>query len=852
MTGSPSSKRPRLTIRQRLVWGGIGIGALVWLAGGIVIWQVNRLTDAVGVLQQAQQRAAAALEVRRNSADLIAVVSRLLPIEDAAAFESQVTPILDVLRYSNAGLAALTVETAKDDAVYPLMSKVNSTIDGVATIAQTMVRQALDGQWPSAKVRMGLLIRDQQRLASETDELVERARRIAEAAAGQVDLASQAVLLYPALVLGLSLALGAVLTWQTMRRIARPVEQLTRGAMRLAAGHLDERVAIESADELGELAAVFNQMAAELRASQAELERRIDARTAQLRASADVGRASASQLDPNRLMRDVVNLIADRFGYYYAAVFTLDDAGRYAVLREATGEAGRILRERGHKLEVGGQSMVGFVTAQRRPRIALDVGEESARFANPLLPDTRSEIALPLIVGDRVLGALDVQSTQEAAFDEASATVLQGMADQIAIALNNAALYVASQRNVSTLNELLAVSGDIARSRTLPELTGRALARIQTLIGADSYYLGLVDENQSEIRFVMDVHGGVDVSDTPAARPFGHGLAEHVIRTRKALRVSASEAAGIAGFAGVSRVRQGMPRAESRGRRSAAQPGSLAEEAQRGAFLGAPVVVGERVLGVLGVQDTRPDSFFSDDQERLVATLAGQIAVALDNLRLAEETRQALADLDAANRLLTGQAWRQYARTARSLSGEWRAGEWLALSAKSPTEGSGDGEGSSRGPQESAGGLPGRLTIPLRIRGEAVGEFDLLPLGDRERWTPEDVAFAHSLVDQVGQTLETARLLEETERLAGRERLINEINARVRQTVNIDGILQTAVDELGRSLKAARVVARIGAPETPAQEASVHATSPIHETWPRPEQSAADPEKRDGRGDDHA
>ncbi len=555
----------------------------------------------------------------------------------------------------------------------------------------------------------------------------------------------------------------------------------------------------EPADEIGTLTRALDHMSGQLHDLIASLEARVAARTEQLRASADVGRAAVSVLDPDRLLHDVVNLITNRFGFYYAAVFLTDEKSRYAVLREATGEAGRILKERGHKLEVGGQSMVGFVTAQRRPRIALDVGEESARFANPLLPDTRSEIALPLVVGDRVLGALDVQSTQGAAFDEASAAVLQGMADQIAIALNNAALYAESQRSVNTMNELLAASSDIARSRTLPELTGLALSRVHALVGVDSYYLGLVNENQTELRFVVNVLSGVDVSDVAATRPFGSGLPERVIRTRTTLRVSASEAAA-----------------------RAAQPGIPVEEAQRGAFLGAPVVVGERVLGVLGVQDMRPDSLFSDDQERLVVTLAGQIAVALDNLRLAEETRQALADLDAANRLLTGQAWRQYARTARSLSGEWQAGEW-----------------SSRSPQESADRVRSRLTIPLRIRGETVGDFDLLPLEDRDRWTPEDEAFAQSLVDQVGQTLETVRLLEETERLAGRERLINEINARVRQTVNIDGILQTAVDELGRSLKAARVVARIGAP----------AKSPTEGSG---ERSAADPEKRDGRGDDHA
>jgi len=801
MTGTTSAKRSRLTIRQRLVWGGVGIGALVLLAGGIVIWQVNRLTDAAGVLQQAQQRAVAALEVRRYSADLIAVISRLLPVQDAAAFETQVAPILDVLRVSNADLAALMARTAKDDAVYPLMGKVNSTIDGVVHLAETMVRQTRDGQWPSAKVRMGVLVRDQQKLASETDELIERAKQRAEAASRQVDSASQAVLFYPTLVLGFGLVLGAALTWQTMRRIARPVERLTHGVTRLAAGHLHERVAIESADELGQLAAAFNHMAAELGASHADLEHRIEARVAQLRTSAHVGRVAASILDPDSLLREVVNLIADRFGYYYVAVFTLDSAGKYAVLREATGEAGRLLKERGHKLEVGGHSMVGFVTAQRLPRIALDVGEDAVRFANPLLPDTRSEIALPLIVGHRVFGALDVQATQAAAFDDASAIVLQGMADLIAIALNNAALYAESQRHIGTLNDLLALSGDIARSRSLPELTGHALVRLQALIGVGSYFLGLLNENQTDIRVVMSVQGGVDVSDTAAAYPTNSELIGRVIRTRRPVRIDASEAAGAAGLPGVSEAQQnqrsaaqppieaigGQPLTDTVG----GQPPIDAIGGQPGAFLGVPLSIGDRVLGLMGFQDFRPQSSFSDDQERLAVTLAGQIAVALDNMRLAEETRRALADLDAANRLLTRRAWGHASRMPTA-TGAWRPGEWQA--------------------GESADRERGRLTIPLRIRGETVGEFDLLPVEDRDRWTPEDVAFAQALVDEVGQTLETVRLLEETQRLAGRERLINEINARVRQTVNIDGILQTAVDELGRSLKAARVFARIGAP----------------------------------------
>ena len=96
------------------------------------------------------------------------------------------------------------------------------------------------------------------------------------------------------------------------------------------------------------------------------------------------------------------------------------------------------MQEKDHKLRVGGVSMVGAACAQRQARIAQDVGEEPVRFDNPLLPDTRSEMALPLLIGDRVLGALDVQSTRPSAFSEEDISVLQLVADQVAVAIDNA------------------------------------------------------------------------------------------------------------------------------------------------------------------------------------------------------------------------------------------------------------------------------------------------------------------------------------------------------------------------------------------------------------------------------
>jgi GAF domain-containing protein len=132
----------------------------------------------------------------------------------------------------------------------------------------------------------------------------------------------------------------------------------------------------------------------------------------------------------------------------------VDEAGEQAELRHATGEAGRILRENKHRLQVGGQSMVGSAISTRQPRIALDTGSEPARFDNPLLPYTRSEVALPLLIGERVLGALDVQSTKAGAFGPSEVQTLQGMADQVAIAYENARLFAESRRNLAELEAI--------------------------------------------------------------------------------------------------------------------------------------------------------------------------------------------------------------------------------------------------------------------------------------------------------------------------------------------------------------------------------------------------------------
>lgn len=169
----------------------------------------------------------------------------------------------------------------------------------------------------------------------------------------------------------------------------------------------------------------------------AELEKR----ASQLQTVSSVARTIASVQDINTLLPNITKLVSDRFGFYHTGIFLLDEAGEYAILRASNSEGGAKMLNRQHKLKLDTNSIVGFVTSRGEPRIALDVGTDAVFFNNPDLPNTRSEIALPLRVGERVIGALDVQSTQPNAFTEEDIATLTTLADQIAIAIENARLF---------------------------------------------------------------------------------------------------------------------------------------------------------------------------------------------------------------------------------------------------------------------------------------------------------------------------------------------------------------------------------------------------------------------------
>ena len=315
-----------------------------------------------------------------------------------------------------------------------------------------------------------------------------------------------------------------------------------------------------------------------------------------LRTIAEVARTAAAIAEPERLMNLLVNLISEQLGFYHIGIFLLDEQREYAILSASNSDGGKRMLTRQHRLQVGQQGIVGFVMSSGKPRIALDVGTDTVFFNNPDLPETHSEMCLPLKVNEIIIGALDIQSTQAKAFTEEDYSILSILADQVAIAIQNA--------------------------------------------------------------------------------------------------------------------------------------------------------------------------------------------------KSNEETKRALQEAEAASSQLTGRAWKDYT-SEHDIKGYTFRG-----TKAEPIEGT-----TTHGMEAN-----GEIHVPIRLRGQIIGNLKLNRANEGRPWSDDELALTQATADRVALALENARLLEDSQRRASKERVIGEVTAKISQSINLQNVLQTAVEELGRVIPGSDVV----------------------------------------------
>jgi PAS domain S-box-containing protein len=524
----------------------------------------------------------------------------------------------------------------------------------------------------------------------------------------------------------------------------------------------------------------------------ADLERR----SQDLQTAAEVSSTISSILDPDELNQQVVDLVQKRFDLYYAGLFLVDQSGewsgepnKWAVLRAGSGEAGRQMLKQRHKLEIGGESMIGSCIASAQARIALDVGEEAVRFDNPHLPHTRSEMALPLVTRGQAIGAMSIQSEKQAAFTDDDIAVLQTMADQVATAIQNGRLY---QESII----LYMASQAISQAETIEE----------ALAGAARYVIGSVYDTCALLTFVQPgQHDSMEVLATWKKSPDLDVLPVGAIISQRRFpmynTIACQETIIFNDMLHDERI-----------------SADLAQRIQQGnvrSSLSIPLAVGADWLGLLLAQSSHPTALGAEDR-RAFEPLAHQLAAFIRSARLLEETQQALEEVQRLHRSYISEAWQEYL----SSSEDTTVADYLleqqqviprpelkipeierALEQNRIIVGGQRVFSQSDSTEVVAleGGEEHSIIVaPISLREQVIGTLGIHDPSGQHTWDEDDIALLEAVSIQLGLAIDNARLAEQTQRSLAETQTLFDTSRNLAAAQGIEEI-QQAIVEAARS-----------------------------------------------------
>lgn len=475
----------RFPVSRRLNLALLGLIFLIIAAVSAGVWFSNSSRLSVAAIRQSAKQVEQVNELRGFWSSLLSSVDGLLLTRSTSyrdTLSSQLQEFdktLTALMMQQIGINQENIQANKES--LENVSTISQELHLVITEFNLLTTQ---GRWGSAlTLRQTRLATLQNELNGELAKLSQNIQAESTAAlaeAARVQFLTQISWL---VIFIFAVATALFVSLQANHTIVKPIKLLINDVKRITAGNQEKIQPLAQNDEIGDLSKAFSTMSDWLRESRETLEQRVAERTQdlerrniQIQVAAEIARDVARNSQLEELLSDAVKLVRDRFGFYHAGIFLVDARSEYAVLRSATGEAGRALLDRQHKLRIGETGLVGYVCKEGEPRIALDVGQDVVHFKNPQLPETRSEIALPLISGGQVIGALDVQSKEPAAFDEESIQILQVMADQLAAAIENARLLQELQENYQ---ETQALYGNLISQAWQKQRSGAQIAGYQ-------------------------------------------------------------------------------------------------------------------------------------------------------------------------------------------------------------------------------------------------------------------------------------------------------------------------------------------------------------------------------------
>lgn len=393
----------------------------------------------------------------------------------------------------------------------------------------------------------------------------------------------QSTLFLTLVIIGLTAGVAVVVS----QRLAGPIARLNLVAQQVAAGDLRARARVETGDEIGVLADTFNSMTDRLRDTIDTLEERVSERTQQIQTVVHVSQRLAGILDLSDLLRQVVNTTKETFDYYHVHIYLLDEQGQALRMAEGYGEAGAEMRRQGHDIPlVAAKSLVARAAREGEIVRVENVRLDPDWLPNPLLPETRSEMAVPVKLGAEVVGVLDVQSAEIGGLTHEDESTLQILANQIAVGVRNARLFSQTQEALYQAQKLQRLyTGQAWEKLAASRATTNYEFRLATLPP-------LAETNPPEAVAALQQEQTVDL-----------------------------------------RWPQGTLETTSSpdGTDSTPQAKSLAA-------LATPLKLRDEIIGVLGVQADNPDRQWSSDEIALIEAVSEQMSLAIENARLFEET----------------------------------------------------------------------------------------------------------------------------------------------------------------------------------------------------------------------
>lgn len=537
----------------------------------------------------------------------------------------------------------------------------------------------------------------------------------------------------------------------------------------------------------------------------------------QLRLAAEVSRAATTILDQDQLIREVVELIRSRFNLYYVGLFLVDETSSTAVLRAGTGEAGRLQIELKHSQEIDGGSMIGTAVSTGEACVAQNVRLAQAFKPNPLLPDTQSELALPLKAGSKVIGALTVQSSQQSAFASETITVLQSLADQLAIAIENASLFAQTEQTLAETNRLYTASRRIGQANNAYEVYKTLVDFGHAATIADSVQMIIADPKAPDF-LITPVTWHEETIEFDANRrlprePFNYADA---IVQRDVVTI-----ANVATDPDVDEHTRAL----------------LAQNDLTAAAL-VPIYLEQEWFGTLVLAHKTPNTFAHAPLQSL-RTLADQAAVALANQRLLRQTdllyrigralNQAITRDDALElavqeiQAYTGAFQCRFVLYERGegsgslmacsnremltkpyrlpLLGDY-VFEWLSKEQKplvlSPNDKTLPAEAIKQHVQQF--GADAALLIPSASQQEMLGYLAIDTQGGERPFTRSNLLFAQTVVDHLTTQLENIKLLDEALHRAQELITLNQVQSNISRVLDLTLLARIIYGEVGRLL----------------------------------------------------